>query len=78
MALIPCPACAHRVSEQAIACPACGHPIATPSGAPQGIVRTLGGVAGTYISANAVVQLVLGAILFICAAAVLITLILRG
>lgn len=30
MALIPCPACAHQVSEAAPTCPNCGHPIAAP------------------------------------------------
>lgn len=73
MALIPCPACDHRVSEQALACPSCGHP-----GAPdrRGISATLGRVAGTYISATAFSSLVLGSVMFISAAAVLITLIL--
>jgi len=28
MALIPCPACAHQVSDQAPTCPGCGHPLA--------------------------------------------------
>jgi zinc ribbon protein len=28
MPLIPCPACGHQLSAQAISCPQCGHPIA--------------------------------------------------
>lgn len=27
MPLIPCPACEHRVSDQAVSCPQCGHPL---------------------------------------------------
>jgi uncharacterized membrane protein YvbJ len=34
MALIPCPACGHQVSQAAASCPSCGHPIAGPSNAP--------------------------------------------
>ena len=75
MALIPCPACSQRVSEQALACPACGHPIAAAGQGKQTAIRVLGGVAGSYISANALVQLVLGVVFCLCVAAVIITLI---
>ena len=79
MALIPCPACTHRVSAQALACPTCGHP--GPDGVrpgPSGTVRVLGQVAGTYISATTLASLALGSVMFVCVAAVLITLILSG
>lgn len=80
MALISCPACVRSVSPQAVACPSCGHPIsaavAMPAGRGEGLARVLGGVAGTYISATTLASLVLGVVMFVCAAAVLITLIL--
>ena len=41
-------------------------------------MRVLGGVAGTYISATTLASLVLGVVMFVCVAAVLITLILSG
>ncbi|TFW14102.1 hypothetical protein EGY25_02525 [Brevundimonas intermedia] len=41
MALIPCPACAHQVSEAAVACPNCGHPIAGGGGAGGGFKQAL-------------------------------------
>lgn len=75
MALIPCPTCAQRVSEQALACPSCGHPIAAAGEGKQTAIRVLGGVAGTYVSANALVQLVIGVVFCICVAAVIMTLI---
>lgn len=75
MVLVPCPACDHRVSVRAIACPSCGHPGAQER---PGAVSVLGRVAGTYISANALAGLVLGSVMFLSAAAVLITLILAG
>ena len=34
MALIPCPACGHRVSEAAPTCPSCGHPVAGSAARP--------------------------------------------
>ena len=80
MALIPCPACTHRVSTQALACPACGHPGRehSPQGGGGGIARVLGNVAGTYISTTTLASLALGCVMFVCVAAVLITLILSG
>ena len=75
MVLVACHACNHRVSEQAVACPSCGHPGAADR---RGLVATLGRVAGTYVTANAVSGLVLGSVMFVCTASVLITLILAG
>lgn len=34
MALISCPACGHRVSEEAPTCPSCGHPVAISTARP--------------------------------------------
>jgi len=78
MALIPCPACTHRVSARALACPACGHPGADTSPRSGGTVRVLGQVAGTYLSTTALAGLALGSVMFASVAAVLITLILSG
>ncbi|GJE58511.1 zinc ribbon domain-containing protein [Methylobacterium trifolii] len=73
MALVPCPACNHPVSEQARACPSCGHP---GSGERGGVARVLGNVAGTYISATSFASLVLGVVMFTGFSAIMITLIL--
>ncbi|SFG50142.1 hypothetical protein [Methylobacterium gossipiicola] len=80
MALIPCPACTHRMSIRALACPACGHPgpDTSPRGGGGGTVRMLGQVAGTYLSTTALTGLALGSVMFASVAAVLITLILSG
>ncbi|KQP37816.1 hypothetical protein [Methylobacterium sp. Leaf106] len=78
MALIPCPACARQVSAQALACPSCGHPGDAASPAGGGVTRMLGTVAGTYISTTTLASLVLGVVMFVCVAAVLITLILKS
>ena len=79
MTLISCPACVHRVSAEAASCPSCGHTVAASvSGRGEGVMRVLGGVAGTYISATTLASLVLGVVMFVCVAAVLITLILSG
>ncbi|MCE4225089.1 hypothetical protein HCU64_15115 [Methylobacterium sp. C25] len=75
MALVQCAACDHRISAQAVACPSCGHPSGSDR---QGVLRVLGTVAGTYISTTTLASLVLGVVMFICAAAVLITLILHS
>lgn len=75
--LISCPACRHRVSTRAVACPSCGHPTGTASAADrQGLARIAGGVAVSYISTTTLAGLALGVVMFVCAAAVLITLIL--
>ena len=74
MALVPCPACDHRISEKAVACPSCGHPGGQSDG--HEFVPALGRVAGTYVSANAITGAILGSVMFLSFAAVLITLIL--
>ncbi|MGX5775821.1 hypothetical protein [Methylorubrum zatmanii] len=74
MVLVACPACDHRISEKAVACPSCGHPGSRQDR--HAIVPILGRVAGTYVSANAVAGIILGSVMFVSAAAVLITLIL--
>lgn len=43
MALIPCPACQHQVSTEAVSCPQCGHPLKRGKGAIDG--STIGKVA---------------------------------
>ena len=45
MALFPCPACSHQISDRAKACPHCGHPLqrAAETSAPSSIWRTIGG-----------------------------------
>jgi hypothetical protein len=75
MALIHCSACDHRISDKAVACPSCGHP---PGIDRQGALRVLGSVAGTYIASTTLASLALGVTMFICIAAVLITLILHN
>lgn len=77
MALIVCPECNGKVSDKAFACPACGYPIAAPQQGKGGWPGVLGGVAGTYISANALVSIIVGSIMFLCFAAIMIALILR-
>lgn len=75
MSLIACPECANRVSDKALACPGCGHPIAAGSARSGGVTGMVGSVAGTYISATTLASLILGVVMFVCVAAVLITLI---
>jgi uncharacterized membrane protein YvbJ len=72
MALIPCPECAHQVSDKAPSCPSCGYPIAGGRG---GLTQVAGRVAGTWLSVSAVQNILMAAILFGAVAAVLITLI---
>lgn len=77
MALIACPECTRQISEKAIACPSCGYPIAaTPR--ESGVAKVIGGVAGTYISANALVSMVLGVVMFTAFAAIMVALIVKG
>lgn len=78
MALTACPICTHQVSEQAPFCPSCGHPIAAASGKAaggRGWAGVFGGVAQTYISSTMLATMVVGVALLVCAAAVLVTLI---
>lgn len=76
MALTVCPDCTGKVSDKAFACPSCGYPMIDKKERSTwpGVI---GGVAGTYISAQAVVTIVVGSILFISFAAIMITAILR-
>ncbi|MFT4162189.1 hypothetical protein [Shinella sp.] len=76
MALITCPECDGKVSEKALACPACGYPISQQKGR-SAWPHVIGGVAGTYISAQAVATIVVGSVMFIAFAAIMIAAILR-
>ncbi len=71
MALTACPDCNGKVSDKAFACPSCGHPMNSGKGRSQW-PAIIGGVAGTYISANAVVTVVLGSVMMIVFAAIMI------
>ncbi|MDP9839571.1 hypothetical protein J2T09_004347 [Neorhizobium huautlense] len=76
MALTTCPDCAGQVSDKAIACPTCGYPMMQAKGK-SGWPGMLGGVAGTYISAQAVVTIVLGSVMMLAFAAIMIAAIMR-
>jgi hypothetical protein len=71
MALTVCPECEGKVSDQAFACPACGYPFGQQKDQ-RAWPSVLGGVAGTYISAQALVTIMVGSIMFIAFAAVMI------
>lgn len=73
MALIACAECNHQVSDKAFSCPSCGYPIAGGAPSSGGVARVLGGVAGTYISANALVTMVVSVVMFVCFAAIMIS-----
>ena len=76
MALVRCPECGHQVSSQAPACPSCGYP---QGGQPSRSAwpSVLGGVAGTYISAQALVTIVVGSVMFLGFAAIMVAAVLR-
>lgn len=76
MTLMICPECESKVSDKALACPSCGYPVAKPKGgsAWPGVV---GGVAGTYISAQAIVTMVVGSVMFTAFAAIMVAAIMR-
>ena len=77
MALMICAECGGKVSDKAMACPACGCPMRPPD--PRSAsVQTIGGVAGPYISAKAVVLIVVGVTMTIAFAAIMIALVLSG
>lgn len=76
MALTTCPDCTGQVSDKAIACPACGYPMIEAKGK-SGWPGMLGGVAGTYISAQAVVTIVLGSVMMLAFAGIIIAAIMR-
>ncbi len=71
MALIVCPECEGRVSDKAFACPACGYPVRSQSGK-SGWPGVIGGVAGTYISAQALITIIVGCFMFLSFAAIMI------
>lgn len=75
MTITSCPECSGKVSDKAFACPSCGYPIAgqNRTGAWPAVI---GGVAGTYISAQAVATIVIGIVMIIAFAAILIAAIL--
>lgn len=76
MTLMTCPECQGKVSDKAFACPGCGYPIA-PQNHKGGWPAILGGVAGTYISAQALASIVVGSIALVAFAAIMIALIVR-
>ncbi len=66
MALTTCPECGHQVSDMAYACPSCGYPLAPPPGAKGNQwPAVIGGVAGTWISAKALITIVIGVVMFL-------------
>lgn len=75
MALVVCPECEGRVSDKALACPACGYPMSSKNSKIgwQGIIE---GVAGTYISAQALITIIIGCVIFLSFAAIMIVAIL--
>lgn len=75
MALVVCPECEGRVSEKAFACPACGYPMSgkDPKSGWPGVI---GGIAGTYISAQALITIIVGCVMFVSFAAIMIAAIL--
>ncbi len=76
MALIVSPECEVRVSDKAFACPACGYPIAGQRGK-SGWPHVIGGIAGTYISAQVLITIILGCVMFLSFAAIMVAAILR-
>ena len=76
MALIACPECGGKLSDKAFACPYCGYP---QGGQPSRSAwpSVLGGVAGTYISAQALVTIVVGSVMFLGFAAIMVAAVLR-
>jgi hypothetical protein len=75
MALTVCPDCESKVSDKALSCPSCGFPLQPPKIA-NAWGGVLGGVAGTYISAQALVTIVIGSVMFAAFAAIMIVAIL--
>lgn len=77
MTLMMCPECQAKVSDKAFACPGCGYPVARQGRGKGNWPAILGGVAGTYISAQALVTIIVGSIAFLAFAAIMIAAILR-
>lgn len=77
MALTTCPDCNGKVSDKAMACPACGYPMAAPKGR-SAWPAVIGGVAGTYVSMQAVATVIVGTVAFLAFAAIMIAAILKS
>ncbi|MBP2562386.1 hypothetical protein J2T08_006092 [Neorhizobium galegae] len=71
MAMTVCPECEGKVSDKALACPSCGYPLGQQKGG-SAWPDVLGGMAGTYISAQALVTIIVGSIMFTTFAAIVI------
>lgn len=71
MAMTVYPECEGKVSDKALACPSCGYPLGQEKGG-SAWPGVLGGVAGIYISAQALVTIIGGSIMFIAFAAIMI------
>lgn len=76
MTLMNCPDCQGKLSDKAFTCPHCGFPLVQQKGrsARPGVI---GGVAGTYISSQALIAIVLGSVMFIAFATIMIAAIMR-
>lgn len=48
LALIPCAACAHQISELAVACPSCGHPVTQAKAEPKPASRSISGGGSSF------------------------------
>lgn len=75
MVLIVCPECEGKVSDKAFSCPACGNPMSGKN-SKSGWPGVIGGVAGTYISAQALITIIVGCVMFLSFAAIMIAAIL--
>lgn len=75
MTLVVCSECEGRVSDKAFACPGCGYPM-SGGNSKSGWSGVIGGVAGTYISAQALITIIVGCVMFLSFAAIMIAAIL--
>lgn len=72
MALTTCPECEAKISDKAFTCPSCGYPMAKQQKNGSAWPGVFGGVAGTYISAQAVASIIVGSVMMVCFAAIMI------
>jgi uncharacterized paraquat-inducible protein A len=79
MALITCPECDAKISDKAHACPSCGYPMAQtqPSKGTSAWPTVVGGVAGSYISAQMLASVIVGSVAMISFAAIMIALVVQ-
>lgn len=78
MALITCPECNAQISDKAYACPSCGYPMAAQHQKGQSAwPSVVGGVAGTYISAQMLASIIVGSVAMISFAAIMIALVVQ-